>query len=870
MRKLLWIALIFSFAAAYGNPRKALKLIEKQRFDKALAMMQKSLRKDSLNPGANYVLSVLYLEASYTSYDEDLSWHYAKLAEQQFNCADDKLTAKLAKSGISGEAIILQKVRVDSAAFVTALRINSIASYNRFLSAHSEAAQAEEAIRRRDELAWKAVSEENTWQAYERFMKTYSEAAQFAEAKSRYETLLYDDMTKNDDLESYMRFLRDFPGTPYRNRAEKKIFELGTAGKGLDGFLWFIENYPDSYLKDRAANYLYHLYKETGNPGDFLKDYGFAISDSLKTVISLEDLVLAPIYENGLFGFVDAKMNAIIPPSFEDIPDDYACGGIDSDFIYGRREGEQVAIGRNGALICKGLFDEAYDMGFGFIKTVDGDSARLWHKAGFRVFDCDYEDFGIINKKFISFKKDGLWGLASFTGIILLPNQFEEILTVNDFIFLMKDGFYAVATAGQIMQTLEGEIPGLNHYLDDAEVLEGSYLIGFLEKRQTLIDKNLNTLIPLGYHQILRAGSGWMIINGERFEMLASDMKPIFEGSKFIQNDKWLALKRDGKWAFITDDDTFAEGFAYDSALLIGRSFAYLEKNNERFLYFEGRGLVALPKEARVKLATSAVWTSPEQAAEYLVVENKKNKTVYNATGRELMSGVYGDISALGNEYLAFEMNGKKGLADSSGTVLLKPQYEAIGNYDDGYVSLLKAKKFGVYNRRKNVNILPEYETMLRPLNDTLLMARINGFWGAIDIAGNPVTPFEFSEIKIWNDSLALVRNRDHSYSLYDYKLGIPAYTGIESYKTIREGEETIIRFLKRSQYGLLSSRRGEIIGPAFSDIVNLGTLEEPLYFAQRTIREAGYIVVVYYDQDGAILRRQALTEEEFEKLYCE
>lgn len=869
MRKLLFTVLIFSCISAYGNPRKALKLIEKQKFDKALVLLQKSLDKDTLNPGANYILSLLYLDTAYPSYDEDLSWHYVSLAERQIDTANAKLMKRLSKDGIALRDILMQKAKVDSAAFITASRINAIASYNRFLSSHSGAAQTSEALNRRNELAWRAAEKENSWRAYELFMKTYPDADQFREAKRRYETLLYDEKTKGDNLESYIRFLDEFPHTPFRTQAEKRVFELGTAGKNVEGILWFIRNYPNSFLKGKAVNYLYHLHKENHDVNNFSMDYNLAISDSLREVIQREKLILAPIYEEGQFGFVDAQMNIVIDPSFEDIPREYACGGIESDFIHGFRDGRHVAIGRNGALICQELFDEVFDMGFGFIKTVQGDSATLWHKSGFQVFDGGYEDFGIVNEKFISFKKDGFWGLASFTGVVLLQNEFEEILTINNFIFLMKDGFYAPTNAGQIMQALNGGMPVLNYYLDDAEALEGNYLVGYLEKKQTLFDPELNTLIPLGYHQIMRTKGGWMIVKENGFEMFASDMSPIFEGSKFVQNERWFSFKRDDKWAFIANDTTFSEGFVYDSVLLIGKNFAYLEKSGENYIYCDGAGFIDLPKGAKVSLVTPAVWMRGAQPVEYLAVTIKKNKTVYDAAGRKVISGTYGDISALGNEYLSVESGGRKALMDSAGNILLKPQYEAIANYNDGYVSLLKAKKFGVYHH-KNVSIAPQYETMLRPLNDTLLIARVDGFWGVIDRENKPLTPFEFSEIKVWNDSLFFVRNRDRSYALYDYKSGFPVYAGIESYKTLMEGEEKIVQILKRSQYGILSSTRGEIIAPAFSDIVNIGSLGAPLYFAQKTIREAGYIVVVYYDREGAILRRQALTEEEFENLYCE
>ena len=70
--------------------------------------------------------------------------------------------------------------------------------------------------------------------------------------------------------------------------------------------------------------------------------------------------------------------------------------------------------------------------------------------------------------------------------------------------------------------------------------------------------------------------------------------------------------------------------------------------------------------------------------------------------------------------------------------------------------------------------------------------------------------------------------------------------------------------------YGVISNRRGIFIPLQYSDIVNLGSREMPLYFTERHIEEAGLSVVVYFDYRGKVIRKQAMETEEFEKIYCE
>lgn len=82
------------------------------------------------------------------------------------------------------------------------------------------------------------------------------------------------------------------------------------------------------------------------------------------------------------------------------------------------------------------------------------------------------------------------------------------------------------------------------------------------------------------------------------------------------------------------------------------------------------------------------------------------------------------------------------------------------------------------------------------------------------------------------------------------------------------EGKIMVIH--KENFYGVLSNKRGEIIPASYTDIINLGTAEEPLFFAEKHIEEAGIYVIIYFDQNGKILRKQAFEEDEYDKIYCD
>ena len=85
----------------------------------------------------------------------------------------------------------------------------------------------------------------------------------------------------------------------------------------------------------------------------------------------------------------------------------------------------------------------------------------------------------------------------------------------------------------------------------------------------------------------------------------------------------------------------------------------------------------------------------------------------------------------------------------------------------------------------------------------------------------------------------------------------------------LAEQDEMIMLFRKEEKFGVVSNTKGLIIEPTFNDILNIGSLEEPVYFTEKYIPEAEFYIVIYYNSRGEILRKQVFTDEEYDKIYC-
>jgi hypothetical protein len=138
------------------------------------------------------------------------------------------------------------------------------------------------------------------------------------------------------------------------------------------------------------------------------------------------------------------------------------------------------------------------------------------------------------------------------------------------------------------------------------------------------------------------------------------------------------------------------------------------------------------------------------------------------------------------------------------------------------------------------------------------------------DLENKDATSYQFDEIRPWNDSVALVLKQG-TWKLYDIPGGGHLIDGISDFSELRkDNEETILLIKKEGKMGVLSNLHDLIVGPTFDDIVNVGTVKNPVYFCEKYIKEADFYVVIYYNAEGKILRKQVFTEpEEYAKIYC-
>ena len=860
----------------HAESKKAFKLLDKGDYVKLVELLQKSIEKDSTNAGAKYVYSLLFLTPKYPGYNIDTSYYFINESIADFKIHDEKDIENLDKLEINDSNLHKQKLEVESHAFRRAKAKHTIDDYDYFLVQFGGAIQSDSAITFRNEIAYNDAIRLNTYEAFQYFIHTYPDAEQIKDATVKYEELLYFTKTQDKKLKSYVRFLKNNVHTPFRDDAEKNIFEISTADNDLDSYMTFIEQYPDSKMRRQALDLLYHCYKMHSSAEGFSNKFNILQEqDSLLKIAQAEIGYLIPIFEMNKYGFSKLNGEKLIDFTYTKIKEDYYCGNIKEDFLEVELHDEKMIISRLGGKILAGQYDSVEDLGCGALKIKKDSYFGVFHKAGFLMVDFNYEDVGLVANAFIKYKFNGKWGLKSFTNREILPPEFDDIYSEGRFVLIEDNGLYAVQNVENLSKAANWERPGLDFKYDDYELIYASQLLLFKDDLETVMDLDLKEKIKLDRQNFYELYEGWMVKKDHKFRIYDQIFYPLsdLEFEKVDFNKSRAALKFQSKWGIYNSDSDFPTTFKFDSVRFLSEQIGIIITGDTTFAIFDNDSLIDISYSTETRLLSpSAIKIEDdEKYSQYLLTKTNKGVfKVFNINGRKIIDGKYSSLEALGLEYLLVEKAGKKGLFHHSGKLVLKIRYSAIGNYENGYVSTLINGKFGIYNFKKNVFLSAKYQKALKPFGNFYFIGMKGSSFGLVNLENKDVTGYKFAEILDWNDSVALVKENDQ-WNLYDIKNDKYIYEGISEYKVLRDDEEEkILLIIKESQSGILSNKYGEVVGASFNDIINIGTIENPVYFAEKYILEADFYVIIYYDAKGKILRKQVFTEEEeYEKIYC-
>lgn len=862
----------FSVIGAFANEKRALKLLEKQDFNKLIDYLEKSIEKDSLNPGAYYVYSLLYNDSSFQDQNLDTAYHFILIGQEMIRQIEDRDLKKLFRSGINDSVILAQKLKLDHSGYERARRLHTIDGYNEYIQDFSTSTYVNEAIQDRNALAYEITEKENTYQAYHRFMEQYPGSRQYPMAKENYDLLLFEDQIRGGTLKRYEEFITTYPDSPFLLMAMEQIYNLRTSINLESSIVQFIRKYPESNWVADAVDRLYHNYLSEGKT-DFTYNYQYLpLSDSIKFVDQYVNAVLIPVFENSKYGFITTEGEVIIPYLYDDIDFSYLCGNIKNDVLIVTLDDRKMIISRTGAIIYERDFYDVEDIGYGLLKIGNQVNYGLLFKTGKQVLPIDFGEIIRLDGQFIKARQNSGWRLYSMNGLLIMNDYFQEINIEGEFILLKKEGKWAVTNHDELaISFINGSIQ-LDYKYDDYELIEPTQILCFRDERETILDKNLEQKIPLDQQKIFTLPEGWLVRKDSLYHIYDDAFFDI-SGSGFKKVEykgKWISGKTKDNWILYFNYAPFPDVFAYDSVNILSDQYVLAFDQDSTYLIFTNLVRQNLQDFQSIQILKNNLSSNNENtSSEFLMVDLPKGrKSVFNQKGKEIINGDYDNIQALGQEYLIIENRGKVGLADTTGKILLKPQYEAIANYTDGFISVLNQKKFGLYNVHLNLFVVPRYDRLIKAYNRNYLVVHDQNGFGLINMDRESVTNRDFEEIVFWNDTSMLAK-KEGIWQIQDLKNGQIYLENIMDFEYLKDKDEKIIIYSIENHFGVVSNSTGIVINHTFNDIINLGSDNNPVFFAEKYVPEAEFYIVIYYDRSGNILRKQVFDEAEYDKIYC-
>lgn len=840
----------FSFSQV--NPDKLMSTMDKSKWVKAGQSLYKSARKDTSSAETGYLLGLYYLNPDNPAYQIDSADHYCKLSVRRYRNLSVKERERLLRVPMDSGSLSTLRKHIDSSAFERAKSIHSVEAYQRFIDHFANADQRRAAMELRDEIAFTEALKRNTWNSFQIFLTKYPASHRAGEARERYEKLLFDDKTSDHKLKSYITFYHQYPQSPYRRIAERYIFELSTASGKPEDFVHFIKQYPGSSWAVIGKDILMGLKPESS---DQLPDYWR--TDSVKHVEALNSTYWVPIYKAGVFGFMTATGEEVMPPQFTSVDEKYQCGKIEDRWLITNTG----LVARNGKVLFRGNVDDAVDIGSGFIE-VDADSGNfVLHESGFTIGKGAVDASDVIADRYLSLKKGGKWALYTLTGRLLMPHLYDETAAIDTLIVLTRNGRKVLTLPMRIAAVAEGNNLVEDHVYDDVRRWgPQQYWVrnGVLEG---VVDARLNFIIPLD-RQVLKKTS---------FGFLKGKDKIYVKGIPSLENDAFVSVTEQGSWVrlkkergpTLLHDRTTQITESGDSVWFQG-PVAFMAKGDSIYAF--------LPSGLKLDFHSDEKFQLREFGdRSWLIVPEKKLKSVYEATtGQKIFTMDFDLIEPVREDAFLITRGQKKGLYSAEGKGLVPLEYDAIVKSGPSSFSLLKDRKFGWYDLDTRMLTKPTFDRNIKPYNRQYRVGFKSTGYGFITPDGKPVGNFEWEETLYWNDSVAWVK-KGSQWALWDIRNKQNRLERIRSFSPVRDlPNDKVYQVRQDNAFGVISSQSGVVVPIQYSDIVNIGTQEQPLYFTEHHIEEAAISVVVYYDHAGKIIRKQAVEASEFEKIYCD
>jgi len=844
---------LFSSVSLFGPLDRIQKALEKKEYDKVEELIIKGYEKNPENPGVAYYHATLLFIQEYSGFNADSARLIIAESEKLFQIIDDELLEDLSEDGINLEVIATLSDKIRDFLFKETIQDLTVSTISDFRDKYPLSPYEEVLIFKRDSLVFNQVRNANAINTFSTFIVDYPESVFVPEADSLRDQLRFSDLIKDGTLQDYYTFIQRYPNTRWREQVDAYIFKFSIVNNNLSSYIDFLDLSITRTLKKKAADLLYYV-----NPDVAIEIH--PLKDSLMQANQYKDIKLFPVMDQNKFGFYNSDGENIIPYQYSDVQDEVKCIPTNDDWIYTRNDSKSFIINRSNSIILEDV--EAYRrLKNGLAIIQKNDEQFLYHKSGFKIIEDPIQDAEVIDARWIKVKINNRWGLYSFSGVAIAENKYEDISVLGNFWVFEKDGSMALSVEQDISNEIEQRGLTFEFKYDDLELVNDSIMLGFKGDREGMLNDNLDFLIPWGDYEIYPDPNGWYLRSKQGYLLYNnSDERIIDRYYPYLEsNDGWLVLKaKKEDWILIERQGNVPPARDYDSIKLINNYAALTIKDGEQNIIFSSGKEVQI-NDFQIKSFPSKV--------EYLALRKQGQLEIYNEKGEQIITGKFQDARFLNDTLIRVTIRDKQGIIDANGEFLLNPVFESL-NEKDGLISTLLKGKIGCYDLESKSLVGAKYEARIERINSHYL-AKKDDLYGIVDTDENEIIGFSYDQITQWNDTSYLVSLDGTEFIINSDEEELTEE--LEDLELLYENQgQKIFRFVRGGKFGLISTAYGELLTAEFTDILNIGDDESPLFFADQHLSKAGFHVVSYINENGDLIFSKAYRKKEFDKILCD
>lgn len=403
---------------------------------------------------------------------------------------------------------------------------------------------------------------------------------------------------------------------------------------------------------------------------------------------------------------------------------------------------------------------------------------QIYHLSGTRIGDTTYIQPQETEYARIRFKSDKKWGLLDTDLSLLLPGDYDEIITVNQNRYWTRSG-----KQWTLRDTHNTPIP-TPEYTDISAYSQGRSVAKIKGKKYYgYIDENGNPLTDFIYQKALpytenlggvvfsesrgNAHAAYLDLQGkEIFTTDEKDIYPFYNGlAEFHRkaNSGFFATLLGTAFSFAIGSGTFynhthteiKRGYL-DTAghkILSGKDdFVIPLLNHSHFIVMNNGTWGLVNRQGHQLLPNEYADTLPTGANHYLILKTPAGNVglYYLPTEQMIVPTKYHDIRVLSQGYIAYRIGEKWGLMNPDGTLLTASRYRTIGDYHHDLINVSLPDHTVLYLdlKGKPVLTLPSEIEEGLPFYGHLAPVRVGKQWGLINDQGQWVIPPTYSIIR--------------------------------------------------------------------------------------------------------------------------